>query len=250
MEQSPRPEREFTPAGLAERSIVKKYRRAIWNPFIAGIKRYGLIAEGDRIAVSVTGTAESLLLGAAMKMLVRFSDFPFEAVFFAPEDREKTAEAAAYLELPVRFYRAGEDAVRSFLEAAAAEGCGKAALPDTADDACAAVLSSMLFEGVLRGLMPKEKDEGGNLTLIRPLFCVEGGAVSAWARYNGVPACPCCAPADPHRTEAADLLRRLKEVHPDVEKCVFNSLHAMHRDTFPGYILNGERHSFLEGYGK
>ena len=40
--------RELTPQEAAERSLIKKYRKELWNPFIAAVKRYELIAPGDR----------------------------------------------------------------------------------------------------------------------------------------------------------------------------------------------------------
>ena len=39
---------ELTKCQLAERSISKKYRKEIWNPFIAAVKRYELIAPGGQ----------------------------------------------------------------------------------------------------------------------------------------------------------------------------------------------------------
>lgn len=36
---------------IIERSIIKKYRKELWNPFIAAVKRYELIQAGDKIAV-------------------------------------------------------------------------------------------------------------------------------------------------------------------------------------------------------
>ena len=43
-------ERIFEPYQKAERSIIKKYRKQLWSPFIYAIKHYDLIQEGDRIA--------------------------------------------------------------------------------------------------------------------------------------------------------------------------------------------------------
>ena len=47
--------RELEKYELVERSIVKKYRKELWNPFVAAVKRYDLISAGDRIAVCVSG---------------------------------------------------------------------------------------------------------------------------------------------------------------------------------------------------
>ena len=42
--------RELTPQEIAERSLIKTYRKQLWNPFIAAVKRYELVSPGDRIA--------------------------------------------------------------------------------------------------------------------------------------------------------------------------------------------------------
>ena len=43
------------PYQLIERSIIKKYRKELWTPFIVAVKRYELVQAGDRI-VSVDGS--------------------------------------------------------------------------------------------------------------------------------------------------------------------------------------------------
>ena len=53
--------RELSPYEIAERSIIKKYRKQLWAPFIAAVKRYELINEGDRIAVCIN--ADSCAIG-------------------------------------------------------------------------------------------------------------------------------------------------------------------------------------------
>ena len=44
------------------------------------------------------------------------------------------------------------------------------------------------------------------------------------------------------------LLRRLKRDNPNIEKSIFNSIHAVSLDTFPGYKQGGVWHSFLDDY--
>ena len=41
---------------------------------------------------------------------------------------------------------------------------------------------------------------------------------------------------------------RLKRDNPNIEKSIFNSIHTVALDTFPGYKTKGEVHSFLEHY--
>ena len=62
--------RELTKEQTVERSVVKKYRKTIWNPFIAAVKRYELISEGDHIAVCISGGKDSMLLAVLMRLLV------------------------------------------------------------------------------------------------------------------------------------------------------------------------------------
>lgn len=54
-----------------ERSITKKYRKELWNPFIAAVKRYELIQTGDKIAVCISGGKDSMLMAKLMQMLQR-----------------------------------------------------------------------------------------------------------------------------------------------------------------------------------
>ena len=70
--------RELTEEQLIERSIIKKYRKELWNPFIAAVKRYELVNEGDKIAVCISGGKDSMLLAKLMQQLHKCSDVPFE----------------------------------------------------------------------------------------------------------------------------------------------------------------------------
>ena len=52
------------------------------------------------------------------------------------------------------------------------------------------------------------------------------------------------------RQEVKDLIKSLKKDNPNIEKNIFNSIHHLHFDTFPGYKTDGEMHSFLERYDR
>ena len=42
------------PYQLIDRSIIKKYRKELWTPFIVAVKRYELVQAGDRIVFGAT----------------------------------------------------------------------------------------------------------------------------------------------------------------------------------------------------
>ena len=75
--------RALSPQEIAERSLIKTYRKSLWNPFIAAVKRYELVSPGDHIAVCVSGGKDSFLLAKLMQELQRHTDRPFQLTFLA-----------------------------------------------------------------------------------------------------------------------------------------------------------------------
>lgn len=102
--------RDLTPQEIAERSLIKTYRKSLWNPFIAAVKRYELIAPGDRIAVCISGGKDSMLLAKLMQELQRHTDRPFFLTFlvmdpgYRPENRALIESNAALLGIPVEIF--------------------------------------------------------------------------------------------------------------------------------------------------
>ena len=47
--------RVLTPCQKIEQSLLKKYRKSIWNQFTYAVKHYELIQPGDKIAVCISG---------------------------------------------------------------------------------------------------------------------------------------------------------------------------------------------------
>ena len=73
--------RQLSDIQLIERSIIKKYRKEIWNPFIEGVKNYQLVNDGDKIAVCISGGKDSMLMAKLLQQLKRVSDTDFELVY-------------------------------------------------------------------------------------------------------------------------------------------------------------------------
>ena len=102
--------RELSKNVLIERSIIKKFRKQLWNPFIAAIKRYHLIQKDDKIAVCISGGKDSMLLAKLMQQLQKVSEVPFELVFLAmdpgynEQNRKRIEDNARLMEIPVTFF--------------------------------------------------------------------------------------------------------------------------------------------------
>ena len=278
--------RELTPCQLIERSIQKKYRKALWTPFIAAVKRYELVNAGDRIAVCVSGGKDSMLLAKLMQLLQRYSEAPFELKFlvmdpgYNPANRRRIEENAALLELPVEIFETDIFDVANSVEKnpcylcarmrrghlysrARDMGCNKIALGHHFNDVIETTVMAMFYGAQLQGMMPKlHATNFPGMELIRPLYCVHEDDIIAWKRYNNLTFLQCACRfteavsesgdgvGESKRQEVKQLLRTLKKDNPDVEKSVFNAVHAVCLDTFPGWKSRGEEHSFLERYGE
>ena len=272
--------RELDTCQLAERSLIKKYRKELWNPFIAAIKRYELIQPGDRIAVCISGGKDSWLLAMLMKHLQPFSEVPFELEFicmdpgYSPENRRRIEENASLLHIPLSIFEtdvfsASEEAAgenpcyicarmrRGHLYAEAQRrGCNKIALGHHLNDVIETALMSMTYGAQLQGMVPRLRSTNfEGMELIRPLYCVREDDILAWQRYNGLHFLRCACrfsesaaydAGASKRQETKELIRSLRAVNPNVEINLFASLHKVNLDTLPGYKTNGEMHSFLE----
>ena len=268
---------------LVERSVIKKYRKELWNPFIAAVKRYELIGEGDRIAVCISGGKDSMLMAVMMRLLRRVSEVPFELTYlvmdpgYSAENRRKIEENAAILELPLTFFETNVFEVanaqehspcylcakmrRGHLYSKAKElGCNKIALGHHFSDVIETTVMSMLYGSQLQGMIPKlHSTNYPGMELIRPLYCVHENDIISWARYNELEFLRCACrfteeerdPAETtgtRRKAVKAMIAQLKKSDPNVEKSIFNAIHAVHLDTFPGYKTDGKLHSFLERY--
>ncbi len=273
--------RELEPYQLIERSISKKYKKELWNPFIQAIKRYELIQAGDRIAVCISGGKDSMLLAKLMQMLQRHSEVPFELEFlvmdpgYHPANRKKIESNARLLDIPIKVFETDifeiADSVeqspcylcarmrRGHLYKNAQDlGCNKIALGHHFNDVIETTIMGMFYSGQLQGMMPKlHSTNFPGMELIRPLYCVHEDDIIAWARYNQLEFIRCACRFTENsahyegmskRQEVKQLLRQLKKDNPLVEKHIFNSIHTVSLDTMVGYKTGGELHSFLERY--
>ena len=278
--------RELEPYQMIERSIQKKYREAIWAPFIAAVKRYELVEAGDKIAVCISGGKDSMLLAKLMQMLQRHSDVPFELVYLVMDpgynavNRQKIESNAALLHIPITIFETNifdvannTDKSPCYLCAkmrrghlyskAKSLGCNKIALGHHFSDVVETTVMAMFYGSQLQAMPPKlHSTNFEGMELIRPLYCVHEDDILVWKRYNELEfiQCACrftenCTMCDnggggSKRQEVKLLLRRLKRDNPNIEKSIFNSIHSVCLDTMVGYKSKGVEYTFTEIYQK
>ena len=276
--------RELTPRETAERSLIKTYRKSIWNPFIAAVKRYELIEPGDRIAVCISGGKDSVILAKLMQELQRHTSQPFELVFmvmdpgYKPENRKLIEDNAALLGSPITIFDSDIFDVtvsveknpcylcarmrRGFLYAKAQElGCNKIALGHHFSDVIETTVMGLFYGGQLQAMPPKLRSKNfPGMELIRPLYCVHEDAIIAWKNYNHLQFLQCACRFTEEREAAGDgvgrskrqeikfLLRELKKTNPNIEKSMFRAIHGVQLDTFPGFKFRGRAFAFPEAY--
>lgn len=276
--------RELSFNQCAERSIIKTYRKSIWNPFVEACKRYQLINDGDKIAVCISGGKDSVLMAKCLQQLKKFSNTDFQLEFICMDpgynsvNRRKIEENCRLLEIPVNIFQSDIFAVtesvggnpcylcarmrRGHLYAKAKElGCNKIALGHHLSDVIETTVMGMLYGAQLQGMLPKLKSTNfEGMELIRPLYCVNEEDIIKWKNYNNLEFIQCaCRFVDEYsssadgigeskRQEVKALIKELKKTNKDVEMNIFNSIHNIKLDTFIAYKQNGIEHSFLDEY--
>ncbi len=270
-----------------ERSIIKKFRKNIWNRFVEAVQSYKLINEGDRIAVCISGGKDSFLLAKLMQELKIHGHTNFELEFicmdpgYTKENRAKIEENCKLLNIPVTIFESNIfDAVlnieqspcylcarmrRGYLYSFAREkGCNKIALGHHFNDAIETALMGMLYSGQFQTMMPKLKSTNfKGMELIRPLYCIREDDIKAFARYNKLEFLNCAckftekvgnAMSQNEKEEASkrykckELIRELKLDNDLIDVNIFRSFHRVNLNTIIGYTKNGEEVSFLDEY--
>ena len=269
---------------LVERSIQKKYHKVLWTPFVQAVKKYELIQEGDKIAVCISGGKDSMLMAKLIQMLHRHSDVPFDVEYLVMDpgynerNRQKIESNAKLLHVPITVFETdifdvanstGDSPCylcarmrRGHLYAKAKElGCNKIALGHHLNDVIETTVMAMFYGSQLQGMLPKlHSTNFEGMELIRPLYCIREEDILAWRTYNELEFIQCACRfteninasgdgiGDSKRQEIKTLIRSLKKDNPLIERSIFNSIHSVNIEMFPGYKVDGIVHSYLEDY--
>ena len=225
------------------------------NKFSGLVRRcvddYGMIADGDRVAVGVSGGKDSLVLLMALERLSRYyprhfelaavtCDLGFAGMDFAPVE-------ALCRELGIEYIRVRTD-IREIVfdarqesnpcslcakmrrgalnDAIRERGIRKLALGHHFDDAVETFLMSLLFEGRLSCFRPVTYLDRSGVTQIRPLIYAGEQKIANVAEALGLPIVenPCPMDKTSKRHEIKELLHTLSADYPDMKSKVFGAM--------------------------
>ena len=209
---------------------------------------FGLIEEGDRILVGLSGGKDSLTLVHALKEQKRRAPFEFDflavtVTYGMGEDYTNLQKHCEEYGIPheiydTNVYELANEKIRknssycsffsrmrrgSLYSAAKKFGCNKVALGHHLDDAAESFFMNFIYNGQLRSLAPIYK-AGNGLYVIRPLIQLRERQLRAFVDDNGFEAigdeaCPAMRfdIKAPHaREDAKALLAELEKKHPQL----------------------------------
>ena len=212
---------------------------------------FQLIADGDRIAVGVSGGKDSLLLLHALSLYRRFSHKRFDLIAITvhmglePFDLSGIRDLCANLEVPfiekktqigeiIFTYRQEKNPCALCAKMRRAvlantcreEGFEKLALGHHREDAVETLMMSLLYEGRFHTFHPKTVLSRSGITVIRPLVYLPEKHVKHMEKVLALPVVksPCPVDKKTTREEMHQLLSDLKKRYPDATERILHAL--------------------------
>ena len=251
-----------------ERSIITRFRKEIFRPFVKAVNEYQLIEENDIIAVCISGGKDSFLLAKCMEELKKHGKIPFEIKFilmnpgYNKENLDIIKENANKLEIPLHIFdnnifneiKSTDNACylcarkrRGALYAKAKElGCNKIALGHHFDDVIETILMSMIYNGEFKTMLPKlfsTNFEG--MSLIRPLYYVKEKDIKSWQKYNNLNFIDCACIVTKKNTSKRlvmkELIKHLNQIYKGADLNILNSTKDVNLSTIISYVNKNEK---------
>ena len=213
---------------------------------------YHMIADGDKIAVGISGGKDSLTLLYALHGLRRFYPQKFDIhaatvdLGFGNLDLSRIESICAdELQIPytivktdiadIIFEQRKESNPCSLCakmrkgalnEAIKKEGCNKVAYAHHKDDVVETMLMSLIYEGRFHTFSPVTYLDRMDLTVIRPLMYMNEADVIGFVNKNQIPVVKSPCPADGYtkREYVKQLLKKLNQENPGVKERMFTAI--------------------------
>lgn len=239
-----------------------KLMRRIEQRFMKGIVRYGLIEEGDKILVGLSGGKDSMAL---LELLARRSriykpKFSVVAVHVVmtniayESDMDYLRTYAEGLGVPFVRYETSFDPStdnrkspcflcswnrrKALFTVAKEQGCNKIALGHHMDDILETLLMNMTFQGAFSTMPPRLVMRKFDMTIIRPMCLVHEADLMELAQVRGyrkqVKNCP--YESQSSRSAMKGILKQLEEMNPEARYSLWGSMTNVQEELLPAII--------------
>jgi tRNA(Ile)-lysidine synthase TilS/MesJ len=269
---------ELKPLNEIERSIIKGYRKVLLSKFIRAIKDYKMIADGDRVAVAMSGGKDSLVMAKLFQELQKHGTIKFELEFIVMDPgyheniKELLISNCKHLEIPIQIFesyifdvvdRIAKDYPcymcakmrRGALYNKAQElGCNKMALGHHFNDVIETTFLNIAYTGSFKTMLPKLKSTNfAGLELIRPMYYIEEKDIISFTQNSGIQAlnCACMVAAKKignKRYEIRALIEELKGRFENFDKKLFKAAENVNMEAILGWQKGDKKYSYLDFY--
>lgn len=243
-----------------KQKILSSLRRAIDG--------YNLIADGDKIAVGVSGGKDSLVLLEALHNYSKFSPYKFEVIgitidSFPNTDYSKIREFCRERNIEyhviksdiyeIVFKERGEKNPcslcsklrRGMLNTNAIElKCNKLALGHSMDDVIHTYLLSLCYEGRISTLSPISYLDRTGITVIRPLYLTDERDIISASHDLPIVKSKCPIDKTTKREYVKDIIKFIQKEIPFVKDRIFGAITHPERTNLPPKLLEKDEYLY------